>query len=799
MIRLFQRIASMRVVSTLRGRPETTDAVRRQSLAQKILNNWPDNEPIRVERALELYPELQNSDRAFIELAIDEFHDRRGSGEEISESQFAEDFPDEVRSALLDSLLFDNMFESAIGDELSGYFRELLTRSGKGTKENWPNTGEEFAGFRLVEPLGEGGFSRVFVAEDLEYENRRVAVKVCRSDTHEARTLADLQHSGIGVVHYVREVESRGLVAICMPLSSRSTLHDVRRRAWSTRVAPTTAAPVWDEVYNRNKLTREAPRWSKGRYVDWILDMMIELCRSLAVSHENDIVHCDLKPSNVLVTDQGKPILVDFNVAFRRDATSSPGNVGGTLPYMAPEQIRAFRGRTFSSIDERTDIFGLGATFYELLTGNLPFGAAPSSDDGLSALLQQRRTPPKNARSINSDVPIELDQIINSCLAYSPHMRPQSADQLAERLDRLRTRRGRNGSQVTKVGAWIVTAVATILLAVGMTVPEPSDREEAAGLLSGATDDEIIDHRTPDEEEAAGIVKQALASFAAGNYAVAERQFSIALSKDSQHEGARLGLVRTLLALDKPGPALDELKSLDRENIPELAGLHAYCIARSGPKPVAAGLFEKTVLKGFGTPAVRTNWALCLHFSGKPDEAISQLEELYRQDAATDQAMLLLATLYPEYWQRHRKTPRGPVFDLMNVELIEELLDKCESTWKKHYHASLIYTSFGRMNQKTPPAHTRWSLRALDAFNQACDLGLDPNRWNCIHQSLHEDVLDHPVAARLSAELDTAAGFERYEFLLVDPLSGTTLEHSADRRLVSAIAVDNRVIVARNE
>ena len=59
----------------------------------------------------------------------------------------------------------------------------------------WPAVGEQVAGFKLVEPLGRGGFSRVFVAEELGYENRKVAVKICRQDTHEARTLATLTHS----------------------------------------------------------------------------------------------------------------------------------------------------------------------------------------------------------------------------------------------------------------------------------------------------------------------------------------------------------------------------------------------------------------------------------------------------------------------------------------------------------------------------------------------------------------------------------------------------------------------------
>jgi hypothetical protein len=261
-------------------------------------------------------------------LAIAEFEERQSAGEELSATDFAERFPD-VRSQLLDSLVFEKALQ-----EMTGWFQSVLAP--KTDDVQWPAVGDQIAGFKLVEPLGSGGFSRVFVAQELGYENRKVAVKICRQDTHEARTLATLTHSGIGAVHYVKQIPETGMTAICMPLTSRSTLNDVLRRSAGRSRRPTSASVVWDEIRSRNKIEAATPAWADQTFAVWTQDLMLSLAEALAASHAQDIVHCDLKPTNVLVTPEGNPTLVDFNVAFRQNAVACPANVGGDAAIHGP-------------------------------------------------------------------------------------------------------------------------------------------------------------------------------------------------------------------------------------------------------------------------------------------------------------------------------------------------------------------------------------------------------------------------------------------------------------------------------
>ena len=148
----------------------------------------------------------------------------------------------------------------------------------------------------------------------------------------------------------------------------------------------------------------------------------------------------DLKPSNVLMTPDGRPMLLDFNLAFDRQVNDT--RLGGTLPYMSPEQLEAIgsgKRDASSSVRASSDLFSLGIILYELLTGKHPFGPVPlklSPKEIREHLVERQRHGVRPIRELNPGVDTSLARIIERCLAADPKSRPESAVVLAADLRR---------------------------------------------------------------------------------------------------------------------------------------------------------------------------------------------------------------------------------------------------------------------------------------------------------------------------------------------------------------------------
>ena len=168
------------------------------------------------------------------------------------------------------------------------------------------------------------------------------------------------------------------------------------------------------------------------------------LAEGLEHAHSRRLLHRDLKPSNVLITAEGMPMILDFNLSavVEPGVAGSRARIGGTLPYMAPEQIDAFHpnGTTTSdAVDERSDLYSLGLILFEMVTGRHPFRDPPDGPpmvQVLDEMLAERRAGPPSARKINSEVPWSLEAIIRKCLDPEPSRRYHSATELAEDLRR---------------------------------------------------------------------------------------------------------------------------------------------------------------------------------------------------------------------------------------------------------------------------------------------------------------------------------------------------------------------------
>lgn len=322
-----------------------------------------------------------------------------------------------------------------------------------------PRIGDTIFGFKLIGELGRGAFARVYLAEQEALANRPVALKVTLRPTREAERLARLQHTNIVPVYSVHDEGS--VQVICMPFLGRVTIADLirafrvdhpsrhsGRKSTSARAIRSTSL---DSKHKSNLPFGSDSKSGKSRVPTWtwaaeeqppivgdpiaVLQAVMQLAEGLSHAHERGILHLDLKPANVLLADTGEPMLLDFNLSF--DAASPARElVGGTMPYMAIEQLVDMRQRGKGEIDQRTDIYSLGAMAFEMLTGTVPFRATTAQMRDFDAMIAARRQGPPSIRELNPGVTPAVETIVRKMLAPEPADRYQSTDELRQDIQR---------------------------------------------------------------------------------------------------------------------------------------------------------------------------------------------------------------------------------------------------------------------------------------------------------------------------------------------------------------------------
>jgi len=274
---------------------------------------------------------------------------------------------------------------------------------------------ERIGRYRLLEELGRGGMSVVYLAEQ-ESPRRRVALKVLHPwmtsrvqrerFEQEARLLGSLHHTGIAQVYEAGVAET--------PLGAQPFL-----------------ALEWIEGPPLSELSRAPGLDARGRVA-----LLVKVCRAVQHAHERGIIHRDLKPGNILVGPDGEPKVLDFGVARRTDEEPSrrmlttAGEVLGTLPYMSPEQVRGAP----EGVDVRTDVYALGAIGYELLTGALPVELEGLNLAQAAQAIGDVDPIPLGAR--DPELRGDLETILGKALAKDGEGRYASAGALADDLTR---------------------------------------------------------------------------------------------------------------------------------------------------------------------------------------------------------------------------------------------------------------------------------------------------------------------------------------------------------------------------
>jgi eukaryotic-like serine/threonine-protein kinase len=252
--------------------------------------------------------------------------------------------------------------------------------------------------YRLLEAIGSGGMAEVWRAHD-EHLDRDVALKLLTGEPsgtraeNEARMAAKLVHPNIVQVYDVGTHENLDFVVM--------------------------------ELVHGTPLSRLRDEGRLGSR-EKIVEIAAQLAGALEHAHRAGIVHCDVKPQNVIITDEGVAKLLDFGIAQRSaiSAQRPDGEFYGSLPYVAPEQVRG------EPLDGRADVYALGALLYELLTGHAPF-KTESPEESLRLRLD---SPPLSPHLVNPDVPATLERAVLRALATDPTDRFQSAGEFREAL-----------------------------------------------------------------------------------------------------------------------------------------------------------------------------------------------------------------------------------------------------------------------------------------------------------------------------------------------------------------------------
>jgi len=327
--------------------------------------------------------------------------------------------------------------------------------SGSARTLRLPDVGDEVFGFRLRQALGRGAFARVFLARQADLAGRPVVLKVSAIEGTEPQTLAQLQHTHIVPIYSVHEDPRGGLRAVCMPYLGGASLSDVLRTLFAANPrprqgrefvaalgaasAPAAAGSGCHDSAALDTLTALA----SADYLRVAVGLTARLAEGLHHAHERGVLHRDVKPSNVLISDDGQPLLLDFNLALDQKADRAHAAVGGTVAYMAPEHLLALIGRSPEAagrVDRRSDVYSLGLVLLEMLTGRNPFShsnAGSSLPARIEAMAAERRDAVPSPRAVRPDVPWGLEGVVRHCLAADPDRRYQQADHLAEDLRRL--------------------------------------------------------------------------------------------------------------------------------------------------------------------------------------------------------------------------------------------------------------------------------------------------------------------------------------------------------------------------
>jgi len=316
--------------------------------------------------------------------------------------------------------------------------------------------GRQVDDFVLLSKLGQGGLGTVFLAKQISLD-RQVALKVTDATVAgatEGLALANLEHDNIVKVYSGFSELTSKKHCLCLQYVPGTTLgnaiahlnnKDRRPATGNDFLAAIDALASGESRFDPASL-RDRAALEGDDFIQAVCRIGEQLAGALAFAHGRGVLHCDVKPGNILITPYGRPMLVDFNVSVSCGASVT----GGTPKYMSPEQMASASGMSDAlAVDQRSDLYSLGIVLFELATGVLPSVAN---------------------RKREADLPPELATVIRRCLQPNPIDRYQSAAALSDALAGVRaihTAQRRLPSPHT-LGRWTIRHPILVLLALAL-------------------------------------------------------------------------------------------------------------------------------------------------------------------------------------------------------------------------------------------------------------------------------------------------------------------------------------------
>jgi len=658
-------------------------------------------------------PHLANDKNAVLKLALEDYEKRREGGERPSAVRFAARFP-ACRTRLANLLLAREAAEAnGIFDSPASAGEAEAATHGPA----WPEAGDRLLGFTLLEELGRGSFSRVYLARESALGDRLVALKVSLEGKDlpdaaaEAEILGRLPHPGIVPIYSIQRDVQLGFSVVCMPYLGNTTLRDVLAFVYFGPARPARAWVILEAAADWSAADgpppgAPSPIFQTGSYVDGVLELGSQLADALGFAHERNILHRDLKHSNVLVRPDGRPMLLDFNLS---DDQTGPGKqvLGGTVLYMSPEQLRATASgpdRRPCLLDGRADLYALGVMLYELLAGDHPFISwkGPElklGEEGLRDLLKTRQAlGPRSLRRLNPLIDKRLAGVIEKCLAPDPRDRFQSAAELSAALreclePEYRVRRWLRGRRPRTFALAGLVVAAAALLALAASIVLPSNGRQ---------------------------LDQGIRALQAGNYERAVDLLTQAVAQENSFRG-HMARARAYQKLGRFQQGLDDFRLADKlQPSGHTKACIAYCYSRL-ETPLhdgAIAYYQIALKKSYVTAGIHNNLAVSMFlFSTASD--LDAKNSLRRAIALDPSFQLAHYNFFKVEVDMARDVNSKAKVTLEGVKCLENAFATGPASGQMHADAARLFL----MAEHVEPL---WKDRALYHFRRAIMLGQRP-------------------------------------------------------------------------